>query len=115
MRTIVKRIDQTACNSGTAAFANIYSWLSARIEGIRSFEDFLRLMRLTRNTIHTNGVFYPENATNAVVDWKGTTYNFVVGVPITFVSWDFTTSAGHDIFDCLSALLVEPKVIALPP
>ena len=60
LRAIVNRLDPAACGGATAEFASITAWLFARATSAAHFAPFVELLRLTRNTIHTNGVHRPR-------------------------------------------------------
>ncbi len=47
--------------------------------GFQNLEELFRLTRLTRNTIHTNGVFLPENETDQEVEYGGEKFSFKFG------------------------------------
>lgn len=50
------------------------------------YTELFRLVRLTRNTIHTNGVFLPEDEHDAYLAYKGEEFHFVVGRPIEWLN-----------------------------
>ena len=47
--------------------------------GFQDLEELFRLTRLTRNTIHTNGVFLPEDETDQGVEYGGGKFSFKFG------------------------------------
>ena len=87
-RIYVKALDPIACNNGTAEFKSIYSWLLKKIN-LQSHENLIDLLRLIRNTIHNNGVYFHKSGINETVTYKGKNYNFNIGQPVDFVTWDF--------------------------
>ena len=56
--------------SGSGRFKSVAKVASAILTacGLQHFEELFRLTRLTRNTIHTNGVFLPEDETDQEVE-----------------------------------------------
>lgn len=87
-RTYVKSLDSTACNNGTAEFKSIYSWLLKRVN-LQNHENLLDLLRLIRNTIHNNGVYFHKSGISETITYNAKIYNFNIGQPIDFVTWDF--------------------------
>lgn len=46
---------------------------------LQNYKDLFRLTRLTRNTIHTNGVFLPDEESDEQVQYAGETFVFEYG------------------------------------
>lgn len=95
-RLFVKSLDSSACNNGTAEFKSIYSWLLRRTN-LQRHENVLDLLRLVRNTIHNNGVYFNKSGQNESVSYKGKNYNFIIGIPVDFMTWDFIFELFSDI------------------
>ncbi len=116
LRRIVRVIDPTACNNGSAEFKNIYEWLFARLrkEGwVYSSGDpshFLDLFRTFRNTLHNNGYYFPANAKNQEIEWSGNKYVFEVGKIPPFYGWEFFLMLLHEI-NSLNLSIMNSKVI----
>ena len=49
------------------------------------YAGLFRLGRLTRNTIHTNGAFLPEDEQDVSLEYKGEEFHFEVGKPIEWL------------------------------
>lgn len=108
-RLFVKAIDQNACNNGTADFKNLYSWLLKRCV-LQSNESLLDLLRLVRNTIHNNGVYFHKSGRNESVKYNGVDYNFTIEKPVDFMTWDFIFKLSEDVAKLVNAV-VESNVI----
>jgi len=52
------------------------------------WEPTVQLLRLMRNTIHTSWAYSPESGKNCTVIFNSIKYEFIVGKPLDFVSWD---------------------------
>jgi hypothetical protein len=79
-RVFVRAMDPTACNNGNAEFMSIYEWLMREL-GLQNYLPLLNLLRLIRNTIHNNGVyFHPAGQTDSV-DYRNIFYEFQYGNP----------------------------------
>jgi hypothetical protein len=87
LRSVVRSIDSTACNGGTANFESIYGYL-LKFTQKQQYVDLFNFHRLMRNTIHTNGVFRPSNNQDKSVLFLGKQYDFVCGEKINFQSYE---------------------------
>lgn len=114
LRIFVKSLDPTACNNGTSEFKNIYSYLLKRLN-LQSQENMLDLLRLIRNTIHNNGVYFHKNGNNESISYKGKSYDFNIGNRISFVTWDFIFEIMKDIEDLIVEIINsnELRVISM--
>jgi len=105
LRLFLRALDPIACNGGMAEFKSIYDCLfksklaTEPIEG----SQLLDLLRLVRNTIHNNGVYFSSRGSDARLIWNGQTYEFYHGKPVDFVTWEFLIN----ISDALRRLLRE--------
>lgn len=113
MRAIVFALDPTACAGGTAQFDSVARWLLARVKSATPSADFIELLRLTRNTIHNNGVHRPTSGKNTSVSYGGTSYAFTVGQPIKFVNWPFVVLVGRGLLELFEAIARDPVVACL--
>ncbi len=105
LRLFLRALDSTACNGGMSQFKSIYECLfksklaSNPPDGIA----LLDLLRLVRNTIHNNGVYFHPTGNDASVTWRGTTCDFKQGKPVNFVTWEFLI----EVSDAIRLLLGE--------
>ena len=104
LRELLRNIDPMACNNSTDAFKNIYDCLIKTKLNINSeYCDLLDLMRIIRNTIHNNGVFYSTKGNDINLFHKGTEYKFEHGKKPNFITWDLIC----DLHEDLSGFFVE--------
>jgi hypothetical protein len=68
---------------------------------LQNHENLLDLLRLIRNTIHNNGVYFHRSGNNESVDYKGNIYNFNIGKPVDFVTWDFLFEVTDEVVDLI--------------
>lgn len=87
-RAIIRADEQLFRVASTAPFQTIYQRL-LKVTDCRSYEPLFDLLRLTRNTIHTNGVHRPSNGSDAVVTYGGRTFDFEVGKALAWMGDDF--------------------------
>jgi hypothetical protein len=111
-RIYVKTLDSTACNNGTAEFKSIYSWLLKRIN-LQSHENLIDLLRLIRNTIHNNGVYFHKSGINETVIYKGQVYNFIIGQPVEFVTWDFIFEVMEEVEELIINVVKANEICSI--
>jgi hypothetical protein len=56
------------------------------VSATEEFNPLFRLVRLVRNTVHTNGVFLPEDEQDVSVEYKGETFGFKVGASLNWLN-----------------------------
>ncbi len=113
LRQIVRTLDSTACNNGSAEFMNIYSWLLKRL-GLQTHESLLDLLRCTRNTFHNNGHYFHKSGRDHTVAHKGTSYAFHLAKPVEFVTWDFMLDRFVELRGLLQTVAEAPEIVGLP-
>lgn len=91
LRLFLRALDPAVCNGGMAEFKSIYDCLfnsklaTAPADGI----ELLDLLRLVRNTIHNNGVYFNPRGADVTLSWQGQTFEFRQGAAVDFVTWEF--------------------------
>jgi hypothetical protein len=114
LRQLLRKIDATAANNATESIEGVFGALMSRIGNKPAdSDDLVKLVRLCRNTIHNNGVFYPKSQTDDQVTYKGTTYRFTHGKPINFVNWDFLIDRLDDVRQLLTTVILNPQIIGI--
>ena len=113
LRTIMREI-----NPGFLAkddnFANICSWLFKHLNlQNKEYEELIKLLRLSRNTIHNNGVYYHKSGKDDSVVYKGQTYNFIQGKATMFGIWPFHFSLVSDITRMMMSVVESNEVASL--
>jgi hypothetical protein len=69
-RQLLKVIDSSACSNGCDSFESIYNCLLKKIN-LQKFIPLLDLLRVVRNLIHNNGVYYHKNCKDEKLEYKG--------------------------------------------
>ncbi len=105
LRLFLRALDPAACNGGMAEFKSIYECLfKSKLSAIPADGvPLLDLLRLVRNTIHNNGVYFHPSGNDASVTWNGETFEFKQSAPVDFITWEFLIRAS----DALRQLLRE--------
>jgi hypothetical protein len=113
-RTLLRKIDPSAANNATTDITGVFRALSSRIGyAPNDSEQLMKLLRLSRNTIHSNGVFYPQNQQDDQVTYKGTTYNFTHTKPVKFLNWNFLIDRLDDVRELFTAIITNSNVIGI--
>jgi hypothetical protein len=115
LRINLRALDSSACNNATAKFKSIYECLlRSKLAGVPPGSiDLLDLFRCIRNTIHNNGVFYNRSGNDEQVVYNGSTYCFIYGKAVNFVTWDFIISIVHDLIDLVVVIVCDPNVVLI--
>jgi hypothetical protein len=77
------------------------------------WEPPFKLLRLTRNTIHSAWCHFPDNGKDETVIYKGIAFGFLVGRPLEFISWDFLANICEDVLKIVIGVVRDVNVIHL--
>lgn len=105
LRLFLRALDPVACNGGMAEFKSIYDCLfnSKLAAAPTDGGQLLDLLRLVRNTIHNNGVYFTPRGGTITLTWEGDRFEFKQGVAVNFVTWELLIR----LSDSLRTLLRE--------
>jgi len=113
-RILLRKLDPGAANFSTEDIEAVFRALCKRITAKPSNADeLMKLLRLIRNTVHNNGVFFPKNQKDDQVIYKGVTYHFIVGKPVSFVTWEFLIERLEDVLQLLIQVIHHPNIIGI--
>ena len=114
MRRIIDQVDPVACKgrAGRASFYSVYSDLLSRTSLERQ-QPVFNLLRLSRNTLHTNGVFRPVDGKDARVAFRGQTFEFRVGQRVGFLSLGLLLPLTEDVAVATYEIVTRPPVVGL--
>lgn len=100
-RTFVKVADPkfTATDD---PFRNLYEHTLSKLRLSKKYKPALDMLRLCRNTLHTNGY---HNAENETVHFHGQKYHFVRGEMQDYFEWSFVVIIMYDIKHMLLELI----------
>lgn len=79
------------------------------------WEPTMKLLRLIRNTVHNAWAHFPENGKDETVVFRDITFQFVVGQPLTFISWDLLGNISESVIKIVTAVVRDANVTCLPP
>ena len=77
------------------------------------YGELFRLARLTRNTIHTNGVFLPEDEQDVSLGYKEEEFHFEVGKPIEWLDDQRAVWFVAELTTAMSAIVRSEAVRSL--
>lgn len=78
------------------------------------WEPTTKLLRLIRNTVHTSWSYFPDNGKDETVTFQGTTFQFVTGTPLNFISWDLLGQITESVCKIAIAVVLDTNVVRLP-
>lgn len=115
-RVMLRAVDLAACEGGTAEFKAVYEVLIRRALGVdREAVALLDLLRLTRNTVHNQGVFFHRRLERVDVTYQGRRFQFVQGERVTFATWPFIAQLLRELGEILTRVVASPAVSRVAP
>jgi hypothetical protein len=114
-RILLRRLDPSACNAGTGSFYSVHEALKSRLTSFPPVsDDLIKTLRLSRNTVHNNGVHFDKSGRNDEVTYGGKTYYFLHGKPIDFVNWNWLFDMLDDVRKLLDSVVSDARIIEIP-
>lgn len=120
-RAIVRAAPQTFTVPPSAKFKFVYEHVFSEIS-LKRYTKLFDVLRLTRNTIHTNGVFFPVPNSktglreDVIVEYEGQRFSFEVSKGLLwfgewFLPW-FGTKINEAMISIVTSPLCKPLYIA---
>jgi hypothetical protein len=114
-RLILNQLDPT---NKTLNFAStcqsLFRASNAHLQNIPTdWGPTINLLRLILNTVHNVGAYFPDSGKNTTVVFKGKKYEFIVGRPLDFISWDLLGEISESLFQILIAVVRDANVVRL--
>lgn len=115
-RIVLRAIDPAACSGGTAEFKPVYDCLlcsklaSTPADGIQ----LLDLLRVIRNSIHNNGVYFHRNQRAGEILYRGVRYEYQHGQAIEFATWSLLAELSAGVVELVDAVVADPIVTIIP-
>lgn len=111
-RYYCREISPGKFNNAAGNFKPMYDdMLSKNKLNLPNYIPLLDLWRKMRNTIHNNGIFYPDNQKNCEVPYKGTIYKFEVSRVPQFLTWDLLLNIIPDTKDMLLSVVNSSTLV----
>jgi hypothetical protein len=111
-RLFLRALDPSACNGGMAEFKSIYECLfnSKLATAPPDGSTLLDLLRLVRNVIHNNGVYFNPRGIDVSLNWKGETFEFKQGDLLGFVTWEFLIRISDSLHELLHGVAEDANL-----
>lgn len=114
LRVFLRALDAAACDGGTAEFKSIYDALLNKVlPGDADSQALLDLLRLTRNTVHNQGVFFHRRLRKVELLYRGRKYEFRHGERVTFATWPLVVSLMRDLGELLTRVVTSPTISSI--
>jgi hypothetical protein len=116
-RIFLRAVDSAACKNATTAFDSIYKsllgskQLNFSINDRQTAEELLDFIRIIRNLIHNDGVYFDEEGKDKTVTYLGIQYSLYIGRPVDFVYWDLLLTLANDVRRLLFQVISHPNII----
>lgn len=115
-RIFLRAVDPTACKGATTTFNSIYrsllgsNQLNFPAVDRQAAEELLDFVRLVRNLIHNDGVYFDEDGNDKAIIYRDVQYHFYHGKPVDFVYWDLLLNLADDIRRLLVQVISSTKI-----
>lgn len=115
-RIALRSLDPVVCNNSTGPFENIYTCLLGSSQLNLPQNDkaaalaMLNFIRLIRNLIHNDGVYYSKDGQDTFETYKGVRYDFYNGKPVGFVTWNLLLDLIQDVLQLLKRVINDGKI-----
>ncbi|MBA7685246.1 hypothetical protein ES703_93664 [subsurface metagenome] len=109
LRAIVRSAPSTFTIKATAEFQSVHRHVLKKVS-LQKFEDLFEILRLTRNTIHTNGVFFPSKRNNVQKNYGDRQFDFKVGETLDWLGEDFLPWMATQLNDAMIEIVTSPEI-----
>jgi len=118
-RAIIRSAPQTFTVSPSAEFKSVYEHVFSKIS-LKRYTKLFDVLRLTRNTIHTNGVFFPVPNSktglreDVTVEYEEQRFSFEVSKGLLWFGEWFLPWFGTKINEAMINIVTSPKIAQIP-
>lgn len=110
-RIFLRALNPKAAKHATAEFRSVYvSLLTTELPELSHSIGLLDLLRLSRNTVHNNGMVFSADGEDATVAWQGRKYAFLQGRHVEFVTWEFAFDRVRDLVALAVPVVRHPRL-----
>ena len=85
-----------------------------KLTGTQNCRDVFELIRLTRNTIHNNGIYRPQSGANTTVNCGDKTFLFEVDKPLLWMGDEFPTWIADNISGVMEKIVRSSPIKEVP-
>ena len=112
LRAIVRSAPQTFTVSPEDSFQSVFRHV-LKVVSLQKFLDLFEVMRNTRNTIHTNGIFRPKDGKNVHVIYKGRRFDFEVAKPLSWLQEDFLVWLPTELNEAMINIITIQPIVTI--
>jgi hypothetical protein len=113
-RILLRELDSDVSKYATYDFYQIHKDLGKKVTFPVNSDKLIKLLRLVRNTVHNNGVYFNKNGKDDEVEYQGVKYNFHHGQSVKFVHWEWLINRFEEAQQLLIQIVNDPKVTSRP-
>lgn len=92
-------------------FNNIYSFIYNHLK-LNKYSDLFYFLSLIRNSIHNNGMYFPDKQEEPIINYREKEYSFKIGKPISCGDWITLFNVTEDAIKALKDI-IESKEISI--
>jgi len=111
-RAIVRSAPKTFTVSPEGSFQSVYRHM-LKVVSLQKFSELFEVIRNTRNTIHTNGIFRPKDGKNVQIIYKGRSFDFEVGRPLIWLQEDFLVWLPTELNEAMINIITSQPVATI--
>ena len=109
LRAIVRNGGPAFTASPSGPLQAIYKHV-LKVTDLQQLEELFEIVRLTRNTIHTNGFFFPNSGKSETHSYAGRTCEFTVGDQLAWLGEDFLVWMSEQMNEAMINIVLAPQV-----
>lgn len=113
-RQFIRVLAPGAARNGTGGFYNLSrELLGTHLSRPPESIELLDLLRIARNSIHNNGVYFHENAADTSVTYKGVVYDFEHNQQVRAITWSHMCELADDVRQLMVDVAHDPVLLAI--
>jgi hypothetical protein len=99
LREYIRKTDPNILNNAKASFWKIrdHFFDNYVFNNHQKYISALKLIASIRNSFHNDGLFYPYDDNDLEIKYRGDTFLFEVGKPVSFAEWKLLTDITEEI------------------
>lgn len=111
-RAIAQSTQSTFPIKGYRSYKSVYSKVLEVLE-LQKYESFMDILRLARNTLHTNGIYSPEQGGDQQLSYAGELFSFERGQPLAWFDDKRLVWFARNIIDVMTTVIRAPAVTTI--
>lgn len=111
-RIFVKTLDSSACKNWYADFNSLYRYLLTKIN-LKEYIELLDLLRLVRNTVHNNWVYFHKNNNDVTIKYNEISYDFIIWKKLDFVTWELISMIIKELNNLIFKVVLSKEISSL--